>query len=148
VTKKPRNHVEDIRAASRLAVDATKRVTDVVEAMHNTIGGGPEVLGKPLAGPVRLINGIVYGSIRGVTRLVGASIELALVPLEPLLGESVPGPEREAAVAVLNGVLGDYLAETKSPLAIEMDLRHDGHTLERPSLGRAASCWCSFMARP
>ena len=130
---------DDLRAASRLAVDATKRVTDVVEAMHNTIGGGPEVLGKPLAGPVRLINGIVYGSIRGVTRLVGASIELALAPLAPVLGESAPGPEREAAVAVLNGVLGDYLAETKSPLAIEMELRHDGHTLEldKESLGAA-----------
>jgi pimeloyl-ACP methyl ester carboxylesterase len=130
VTKKPRNHADDLRAASKLAVDATTRVTEVVEAMHNTIGGGPALLGKPLSVPVRLINGVVYGSIRGVTRLVGTSIELALRQLAPLLGEGAPGPEREAVMAALNGVLGDYLAETKSPLAIEMQLRKEGHSLE------------------
>lgn len=130
MSKKTRNHVDDLRGASRLVIDATKRVTEVVEAMHNTIGGGPAVLGKPLAGPVRVINELVYGGIRGVTRLVGTSIELALAQLAPVLGESAPGPEREAVLAVLNGVLGDYLAETENPLAIEMSLRHDGHTLE------------------
>ena len=139
MTKKPRNSADDLRAASRLAIDATTRVTEVVEEMHNTIAGGPAVLGKPLSGPVRFINGIVYGGIRGVTRLVGASIERALAPLASLLGESAPGPEREAVVAVLNGVLGDYLAETKSPLAIEMQLRRDGHSLEldKQALGAA-----------
>jgi pimeloyl-ACP methyl ester carboxylesterase len=130
VATKKRNHGEDLRGASRLVIDATKRVTDVVEAMHTTIGGGPAILGKPLAGPTRFINGLVYGSIRGVTRLVGSSIELALAQLTPLLGESAPGPEREAVLAVLNGVLGDYLAETGNPLAVEMSLRHDGQTLE------------------
>jgi pimeloyl-ACP methyl ester carboxylesterase len=130
VTKKTRKHVDDLRGASKLAIDATTRVTEVVEAMHTTIGSGPAILGKPLSGPVRLINGLVYGGIRGVTRLVGKSIELALAPLASLLGESAPGPEREAALAALNGVLGDYLTETKNPLAIEMRLRHDGHPLE------------------
>lgn len=130
MTKKTRNHVDDLRGASRLVIDATKRVTEVVEAMHTTIAEGPAVLGKPLAGPVRVLNGLVYGGIRGVTRLVGTSIELALAQLAPVLGESAPGPEREAVLAVLNGVLGDYLAETENPLAIEMSLRHDGHPLE------------------
>ena len=127
--KKVRKHADDLRAASRLAVDATTRVVDVVEEMHTTIASGPAILGRPLSGPVRLLNGVVYGSIRGVTRLVGASIEKALEPLVPLLGESAPGPEREAITAALNGVLGDYLQETRSPLAIEMCLRHDGHAL-------------------
>lgn len=130
VPKKPRRHVDDLRGASRLAIDATTRVTEVVEAMHTTIAGGPAVLGKPLAGPARLLNGLVYGHIRGVTRLVGRSIELALAALAPLLGESTPGPEREAVLAVLNGVLGDYLAQTGNPLGIEMRLRHEGHPLE------------------
>jgi len=129
VVKKIRKHVDDLREASRLIVDATERVTEVVEAMHNTIGGGPAVLGTPLAAPVRFINGLVYGSIRGVTRLVGASIDRALAELAPYLGESAPGPEREAVLSALNGVLGDYLAEIKSSLAIAMSLRHGGHTL-------------------
>jgi pimeloyl-ACP methyl ester carboxylesterase len=130
VTKKTRKHADDLRGASRLAIEATTRVTEVVEAMHTTIAGGPAVLGKPLSGPARLVNGLVYGSIRGVTRLVGTSIETVVAGLAPLLGESAPGPQREAVLAALNGVLGDYLAETGNPLAIAMHLRHEGRTLE------------------
>ena len=130
VTKKARKHGDDLRGASKLAVEAVTRVTEVVEGMHTTIASGPAVLGKPLSGPARVVNGLVYGAIRGVTRLVGSSIESALTPLAPLLGESAPGPEREAVLAALNGVLGDYLAETENPLAIEMSLRHDGQPLD------------------
>ena len=75
VTKRTRNHVHDLRGASRLAIEATRSVTDLVEAMHLTIGGGPAILGRPLEGPTRAITGLVYGSIRGVTKLVGASID-------------------------------------------------------------------------
>jgi pimeloyl-ACP methyl ester carboxylesterase len=139
VTKKPRSHVDDLRGASRLALEATESVTDLVEAMHLTIGGGPAVLGRPLDGPTRLVTGLVYKTIRGVTHLVGASIDVALAQLGPLLGDSVPGVEREGMLAVLNGVLGDYLDETGNPLAIAMRLRHDGHELAlEPSVLRAA----------
>ncbi len=130
MTKKTRNHVDDLRGASRLAVEATRSVTDLVEAMHQTIGGGPDLLGRPLAGPTRALTGLVYESIRGVTKLVGAGIDLALAPLAPLVGDGAAGPEREVVLAVLNGVLGDYLSETGNPLAIEMQLRRDGHPLE------------------
>jgi pimeloyl-ACP methyl ester carboxylesterase len=129
VTKKTRNHVDDLRGASRLAIDATRSVTDLVEAMHHTIGGGPVLLGRPLDSLTRLFTGFVYKSIRGVTQLVGTSIDVALEQLAPLLGESVPGREREATLAVLNGVLGDYLHETGNPLAIPMRLRRDGQPL-------------------
>ncbi len=130
MTKKTRNHGEDLRGATRLALDATLGVMSLVESMHRTIASGPAVLGSPLAGPAKLITGVVYGTIRGVTDLVGSGIELALTELAPLLGESEPGPEREAVVSALNGVLGDYMVETRNPLAIEMCLRRDGHPLE------------------
>ncbi|HEX7602474.1 MAG TPA: alpha/beta hydrolase [Polyangiaceae bacterium] len=130
MTKKTRKHGDDLRGASRLVIEATHAVTSVVEAMHRTIASGPDILGRPLEGPVRLVTGIVYGSIRGVTKLVGTSLDVALEQLAPLLGESVPGPERAAVQAALNGVLGDYLVETKNPLAIPMALCHDGHALE------------------
>ena len=139
MSKKTRNHVDDLRGASRLAVEATKSVTDLVEAMHTTIAGGPQVLGRPLAGPARFFTAPVYGSIRAVTRLVGAGIDAALAPLAGLLGESVPGPEREAVLAALNGVLGDYLQQTQNPLAIPMRFRRDGAplVLEAQSLAAA-----------
>ena len=136
---KSRKHVDDLRGASRLAIEATRSVTALVEAMHVTIASGPGLLGRPLAGPVKLLTGLVYGGIRGVTRLVGRGIDGALAQLAPLLGESAPGPEREAVLAALNGVLGDYLAETKNPLAIQIRFRKDGHPLrlDRAALGEA-----------
>ena len=131
------SHADDLRGVGRLAIDATRGVTDVVEAMHNHIAGGPEVLGRPLAAPTRMLNGLVYRSIRGVTQLVGAGIDLALGQLAPLLGESTlaSAPERGAVLAALNGVLGDYLGDTDNPLAMRMTLRHDGQPVE---LGREA----------
>ncbi len=123
-------NADALRGASKLAIEATIGVTELVEAMHRTIAGGPAILGKPLAGPVRALTGVVYKRVRGVTKRVGGSLDLALARLAPLLGESVPGPQREALLAALNGVLGDYLAETRNPLAIEMRLRQDGEALD------------------
>lgn len=139
MTHKPRKHTDDLRGATRLAVEATKGVTDLVEAMHHVIGGGPDVLGRPLAVPVRVLTGPVYGSIRAVTKAVAVTLDAALGQLAPLLGESTPGPARAALVAAVNGVLGDYLSETGNPLALEMQLIHDGRplVLERQALSAA-----------
>ncbi len=128
---RPRSHVDDLRGAGRLAVEATQGVTALVEAMHATIAGGPAILGQPLAGPAKLATGLVYGAVRGATALVGAGIDRALAQLGPLLGAGVPGAERDAVLAALNGVLGDYLLETGNPLAIEMRLRPVGEPTSR-----------------
>lgn len=129
-SKRAKNAVDDLRGVTRLAIDATRGVTDLVEAMHHTIGGGPSILRRPLEGPTRLVTRPVYGSIRGVTRLVGVGLDVALARLAPLLREGAPGAEREAVLAVVNGVLGDHLAESGNPLAIEMRLRSRGRPLE------------------
>ena len=113
---KKRKHASDLRGASKLAVDATTRVTDIVQEMHVTIGGLP----------ARLLSAPVYASIRGIAKLVGVSLDVALDRLGPLLGESIPSAERDAVVAAINGVIGDYLHATKNPLAIAMHLRHEG----------------------
>ncbi len=123
--KPPRSHVDDLRGTTRLAIEATRGVTSLVEAMHVAIASGPAILGSPLAGPAKLATGLVYGTIRGVTQLVGVGIEQALAQLGPLLGASRAGSEREIVLAVLNGVLGDYLAAQANPLALPMALRHD-----------------------
>jgi pimeloyl-ACP methyl ester carboxylesterase len=130
MAKHERNSVDDLRGASRLAIEATTGITALVEAMHRTIAAGPDILGRPLERPTRLVTGLIYGTIRGVTELVGASIDVALEQLAGLLGARAPGPEHEAVLAALNGVLGDYLSETGNPLAIEMHLRREGRALE------------------
>ncbi len=124
-----RNHVEDLRGASRLAIEATTGITALVEAMHRTIAGGPDLLGRPLEGAAGALLAPVYGGIRAVTRLIGAGIDGALAQLAPLLGDRGSMAEHEAVLAVLNGVLGDYLDETHNPLAITMRLRAGGHPL-------------------
>ena len=128
--KNARSPIDDLRGASRLAIDATRGVTGLVEAMHTAIASGPAILGRPLAAPAQLANRLVYGSIRGVTQLVGSALDLALAPLAPLVGTTTPGPEREAMLAAINGVIGDHLSETGNPLAIAMQLRHAGEPLE------------------
>ena len=132
-SKRAKNAVDDLRGVTRLAIDTTRGVTDLVEAMHHTIGGGPSILRRPLDRPTRIVTRPVYGSIRGVTRLVGVGLDVALARLAPLLREGAPGAEHEAVLAAVNGVLGDYLAESGNPLAIEMRLRSRGRPLELES---------------
>ena len=57
MTKRARNHIDELRGATRLAIEATRGVTALVEKMHVTIASGPAVLGKPLTAPARLTTG-------------------------------------------------------------------------------------------
>jgi len=135
----PRKHADDLRGATRLAVDATRAVSEVVEELHRTIGAGPAVLGKPLDLPMRVVTGLMYGSLRGVTGAVGVGLDRALVRLGERLGESAPGPERDALLAVLNGVIGDYLEATGNPLATPMSLRSADEDAGPPPAPEAAA---------
>ncbi len=122
--KPTRNPATDLRGATRLVVDATQGVAGIVEDMQ---------------GPTFGIAGLVHLGIRGVTRLVGGGVDALLAPFVPLLGETRSRPAMEAALAVLNGVVGDHLAETGNPLAIPMRLRREGEplTVERRALAAA-----------
>jgi pimeloyl-ACP methyl ester carboxylesterase len=123
-------HLSDIRGYSRLAVDATIGLTDLVENLHRNITRLPGPLGAATQARTTGISGLVYRSIRGVTRLVGGGIDLILAQLLPLLGEVPLSSEREALLAALNGVLGDHIAVSENPLAIRMRLRRNGQPLE------------------
>jgi hypothetical protein len=130
MTKTPNTRSGHLRGLGRLAAEATLGVTELVEAVHQTISGGPGPLAAPPVGSTTGLTGIVYGNVRGVTRLVGSGIDASLASLAPLLGELKPSPRRDAILAALNGVLGDYLEESGNPLAIPMHLRRSGQALE------------------
>ncbi len=121
--------LSDLRGFQRLANDATVGLADLVEALHHTILRTPGILGQPPAGRTRGITGLVYKSVRGVTRLVGGGVDALLGMLAPLIADRPSTAEREAVVAALNGVLGDYLVATANPLAIAMHLRANGTPL-------------------
>jgi pimeloyl-ACP methyl ester carboxylesterase len=125
----------DLRGAAQLTTDAVDALTSLVEAMHARIASMPGV-------PIALVSpdertsgltGLVYKTVRGVTRVVGGSVEALVDWLGPMLetagAGSLPRAEREAIVAALNGVLGDHLATTDNPLAIPMTFRFDGKVL-------------------
>jgi pimeloyl-ACP methyl ester carboxylesterase len=122
----------DLRGAAQLTTDAVDGLTSLVEAMHARIASLP---GVPVAADERTrgITGLVYKSVRGVTRIVGGSVDALLGWLGPTLSAagvgSLPQTEREAVVAALNGVIGDHLAATDNPLAITMAFRHQGKPL-------------------
>lgn len=113
----------EFRAFSRLIIEGTRDATTIVEDVHHQIAGGPAILGRPLLPVVQLTSGLVYASIRSVTQLVGAGLDVALEQLEPLLSKTTPPAEYEIVRAALNGVVGDHLARQDNPLAIKMQMR-------------------------
>jgi len=112
--------MKQLRGAGRLAISATRGLTDLVEAMHGGIVRIPGTTAQPRTTG---ITGLVYRSVRGVTGLVGTGIDAALQRLAPLLSEAGPASaQSEVLLAALNGVFGDYLAATDNPLATAMQL--------------------------
>jgi PGAP1-like protein len=135
MTRKTHVHLSDLVGINRLATDVTAGLTDLAEALHNNIACSPGILGTPMQERTSDIAGLVYESVRGVTRLVGGTTDVMLAQLVPILDER-SSQEREAVLAALNGLMGDYLAATGNPLAISMRLRRNGQplTLEREAL--------------
>lgn len=128
--------LSDVRGAVQLAADATVEVSHVVEGVHQS------VLRTIGLGQSRALSGFVYGGVRGVAHWLGRGASRLLAELESyrsaelsadshadLLPES---PRREAVLAVLNGVMGDRLIETASPLATQMQLRCAGEQAAMP----------------
>jgi len=142
MAKKPRLHATDLHGVARLATDATAGLTNLVEAMHERIARVPGFGPKSFDGRTDGITGLVYKTIRGITHVVGGSVEALLALLVPALtpaaGDAAASGEREALVAALNGVLGDYLVATANPLAVAMAFRRDGKALvlDRASLAQ------------
>jgi len=120
----------DLRGASQLVTAAVGGVAQTVEAMHRNISGLAPIVGPSREGPTRGITGLVYRSVRGVSQAAGLGIDAALRQFMPSLEYPGISRTREATLAILNGVLGDYLVATENPLAIPMGFRLDGQTLQ------------------
>jgi hypothetical protein len=139
----PPSPATDLRGAARLATEAAAGLTDLVEAMHERITHLPGLDPRPLDGRTTGVTGLVYKSVRGVTRLVGGSADALLGLLAVLLpsaaeASAAPQRERQAMLAALNGVLGDHLARTHNPLATTMAFRQIGQPLAGPPPGAGA----------
>jgi pimeloyl-ACP methyl ester carboxylesterase len=137
-TKPTTLSLSDALALGRLAIDAADGLTGIVQQMHMSILATPGF--APLA--ERATGGVtrlVYRGVRGAFRLTGACVGGAASALGAKPVDRPVSREREAALAALNGIVGDHLAETGNPLALTMRFRRDGRglTLYRPALAAA-----------
>lgn len=131
---------DDLRGANRLLIEVLVGTADLAEALHAHILGWPRrLLGLAPAASTGGIPGLAYAGVRGIARLSGAGIDLALRRLPGGDAASAPDARREALLAALNGVLGDRLAASDNPLAIDAQLRHRGYALDlrRDALAQA-----------
>ena len=137
-TKTPAISLSDALGLGRLAADAAHGLTGLVEHMHMSILDTPGLapLGQGLTGGVARL---VYRGVRGAFRLSGKGLGAAAALLDTKADERPVSRGREAAVAALNGVVGDHLVETGNPLALKMRFRRDGRpfALERQALAEA-----------
>ena len=134
-------HVSDVQGLAQLATQGVLGVAGLAETVqgnvYKTVAAPFGPLGArfvdhtPGASGVKArgITGLVYSSVKGVTRLAGGAVNTVLSGAAPLVGEQASSPPREAMLSAINGVLGDQLLETANPLAITMSLRHDGEIL-------------------
>ncbi|HJV51371.1 MAG TPA: alpha/beta fold hydrolase [Noviherbaspirillum sp.] len=128
----------DLRALARLATDATLGIVDLVEDVHHNVLH-PARTARIGTRRSRGIAGLVYNTVRGLTRAVGGGTDIALARLAPLFAERASSPQREAMLAVLNGIFGDHMTNSGNALAIRMQLRRNGQPLklEREALANA-----------
>jgi len=130
----PSNMSNDLRGIGNLTIDAILGITDIVEALHQTILSFGGVLFVGNRERTRGITGMVYRNIHTVTEWVGDGMDILLDRLSTRIGEKPSSPAREAGIAALNGVLGDHLAARDNPLAIPMQFRIDGNSLDSQAL--------------
>lgn len=132
---------DELREAGDLAGRGGAAVAALVRDTHLAIARRAYRLGGPAARPVRLAGEAatlgVYAAVGGGLRLAGlAGGRIAAGRAERALTDH---PRGELAVGALNGAWGDWLARRRSPLALELSLRHDRRDLpvERAALAEA-----------
>ena len=148
--KKRHVHLSDLHGYSRLVIDATLGITDLVEAMHLNFLHLPAPFDKARAarnqrqhGAVRKVvhktTGLIYGSIRRATHLLAGGLDVALGRLQPEIEHLHSTKERDALISILNGVLGDHMTSRNNRLTITMGWRLDGKNLPatREALAKA-----------
>lgn len=149
-SKNPLKHMRasDIRGIVQLTTQATAGVTRIVEGLHQSVADTvwDAVLNKAgmpggaVATLTHGITGLAYKGVHDTTLLVGKGMDLALAGLHPFIDDRPNTPQRQAMLAVLNGVMGDRLAADHNPLATPMTLRYQGETLDwhaSPSMPKA-----------
>jgi pimeloyl-ACP methyl ester carboxylesterase len=110
----------ELQGINHLIVDATIGVTDLVEAMQKQIVHPPLLPSTGIQKLITKIASIAFKNFRWSTLFVGKTLDKTLGYLNPAIGNLKSSDKKEFILSILNGVIGDYLAEKENPLEIEM----------------------------
>jgi pimeloyl-ACP methyl ester carboxylesterase len=124
----------DLSGLGSLTIDAVTGFTDIIESLQQTMPTLSGALGTPNANRKKGVSGKAFTGIRNLIETMGGGIDAPLAQFGSVLGNNDSSPTREAALSILNGVLGDHLVKKSNPLAITMRFRQDGKPLDEASL--------------
>ena len=120
-------HWSDLRGLNQLVNTATVGITDLVEAMHETILGTPGVLEQGRHGERAESPGSSTAPCAESPAWSASRWTRCCTSSRPAgTNSAARTPEGLAIVAALNGVIGDHLVASANPLAITMSVTHGG----------------------
>lgn len=126
---------DEVRALARLTFDEAAGGLDGLGSMHRAVAGrvfshlGP--WGKPVQLAHEVIAGGVYAGLRGASTLLGKATDAALAQRpEVHEGELSHDPRGAFVLGVLNGLIGDRLAEERPELVQPMAVRVEGRPVD------------------
>lgn len=120
--------VSDLRGYVQISVDAAIGVANLTQQIHQTVLDTQGPYGAPGRALTGGIISLVYRGVRSGLHMGGAGVDWLLSIFDDGIAPE-SSPNRDVALAVLNGVCGDRLAANANPLAIAMQLFSDGRPL-------------------
>ena len=136
---KKRNTYSDLQGASRLTKEAFSSVIDIVEEIHSNVLSLGGLLSSNKNKRTTGFTGMVYKNIRSIADISGNGLNTILEKLALVSSNKQPTLEREMALSILNGVIGDHLERKKNPLAIPMQFRQHGMPVNSFSIDKIRS---------
>lgn len=92
--------------------------------MHRTIAMLPGPSSASAGDQTRGITGLVYRGVRSGIHVVGRAVDASIASAMMFAPNGEPSDGGDRFRAAINGVYGDYLAQTGNPMAIDMSLHH------------------------
>jgi pimeloyl-ACP methyl ester carboxylesterase len=125
---------DEVRALARLGFEELGALTGGIGGIHRAIADRVFRRIGPQAAPVRAahhaISGGVYAGVRGASGLLGQASDAALGRRAVRDGQALSaGPRGAAALAALNGLIGDRLEREGSDLQTPLAVRVAGRTV-------------------
>lgn len=128
-----RRVLQDAGAVMRLAGDSTRSITGIVEGVHEAVLRSLGLPNGAEKGRINGLTGFVYRSVSGIAGMVAGASDATLQNLAARISDGAESmdasPARDVVVSVLNGVMGDRLEQSNSPLAVSMTLFCQGKNL-------------------